>query len=90
MNPCYSQAPLRCRRSNLHVTVSTPRPGMCTNLHVREIKKKFKIHKIRKFEIQNDFSTDFSKVTRTNTVLHVLKRSKISSFEGGDIYQNEH
>ena len=62
MNPCYSQVPLRCRRSNLHVTVSTHRPGMCTNihthLHVREIKKKFKIHKIRKFEIQNDFSTD--------------------------------
>ena len=55
-----------------------------------KLKKKFKIHKIRKFEIQNDFSTDFSKVTRTNTVLHVLKRSKISSFEGGDIYQNEH
>ena len=44
MNPCYSQVPLRCRRSNLHVTVSTHRPGMCTNihthLHVREIKKK--------------------------------------------------
>lgn len=62
----------------------------CARIYMYVKLKNFKIHKIRKFEIQNDFSTDFSKVTRTNTVLHVLKRSKISSFEGGDIYQNEH
>ena len=52
MNPCYSQAPLRCRRSNLHVTVSTPRPGMCTNLHVREIKKNSKFTKFENLKFK--------------------------------------
>ena len=59
MNPCYSQAPLRCRRSNLHVSVSTPPPDLeCARIYIQiYIYVKLQKFKIRKFEIQYDFST---------------------------------